>query len=303
MRHHRTFFLLLTAWIVVQAAQSATAPKILSTITNPATNQIAITGQTFSPTGVAPTVYLASAKLTVAAFSNQTITATLPSGGAPGTYRLLVANSTGQAATFDVTFGTVGPMGPPGVQGPPGAAGTPGSQGLQGVQGPPGPPGTPGTAAILSASCAAFAPTSSGTTSLFPGLGGQTGGGPGFCFGGSGSAGEASQDFGVPIPSAGILKNLTLVGHSSYPADSPFQIQAQVWVNLSATALTCSITINSTVLQPIICSDQLHTMNVNAGDAVSVAMSVSSADVPQCVDISGQTRDCNIGLNVSLEKH
>lgn len=297
MRHHRTFFLLLTAWIVVQAAQSATAPKILSTITNPATNQIAITGQTFSPTGVAPTVYLASAKLTVAAFSNQTITATLPSGGAPGTYRLLVANSTGQAATFDVTFGTVGPMGPPGVQGPPGAAGTPGSQGLQGVQGPPGPPGTPGTAAILSASCLAGAPNSSGTTSVFPGFGYLQ---PAGCFG-SAPAGDPTNDFGVPVPSAGILKNLTLVGYSYFPANSQFQVQAQVWVNLVATDLACTITVNTAVFQPIICSDLLHTVNVNAGDAVSVAMSLSSASVPQCSN--GVTlRECPMTMNVSLEK-
>src|SRR5262249_3329669 len=80
-------------------------------------------GQSFSPTGVAPTVYLASAKLTVAAFSSQTITATLPPAVAPGTYRLLVVNSSSQSATFDVTLATVGPMGP---QGPPGVQGLPG---------------------------------------------------------------------------------------------------------------------------------------------------------------------------------
>ena len=139
-----TFLLLLTACIEVNTASAATAPKIFSTVTNFSTNHISITGQNFSPTGLAPTVYFATTRLTLSSFSNQAITAMLPTGFAPGSYNLAVVNSNAQAVTFAVTLGAVGPMGPqgpPGVQGPPGPQGSQGPQGAPGAQGPQGPPG------------------------------------------------------------------------------------------------------------------------------------------------------------------
>lgn len=164
MRHYYIFLLLLTdiAGGETNIAAAAT-PKILSTVANFSTNQISITGQNFSPSGLAPTVYFASTKLSVVSFSNQTITATLPTGFAPGTYRLAVVNSSGQSAIFDVTLGAVGPMGPPGVQGPQGPQGSQGPQGAAGQQGPQGPPG-PGTHAYA-ASCSSC-PGLSGLTTM-----------------------------------------------------------------------------------------------------------------------------------------
>jgi hypothetical protein len=139
---------------------------------NSARNRITVSGQGFSPAGLAPTVVFATTKLVVSAFTDKSVTATLPSGFAAGTYSLAVTNSNSQSAAFDVTLGAVGPTGPvgpvgpqgsQGLTGPQGPAGPQGSQGQtgpqgptgpqgsQGSQGPAGPPGAPGSGSIFQA--------------------------------------------------------------------------------------------------------------------------------------------------------
>ena len=86
-----------------------------------------------------------------------TLTASLPPGVLPGSYRVFVVQGNGktQNATFDVTLGSagpegpVGPVGPPGPQGERGATGSQGPQGPQGATGATGPQGPPGVAGIV----------------------------------------------------------------------------------------------------------------------------------------------------------
>jgi len=84
-----------------------------------------------------------------------TLTASLPLGVLPGSYRVFVVQGNGktQNATFDITLGSTGaegPAGPPGPPGPQGETGPTGPQGPQGVQGATGPPGPPGGSGIVS---------------------------------------------------------------------------------------------------------------------------------------------------------
>src|SRR5215472_5457646 len=153
MRH---YIVLLVG--ILPLCDAATAPKITSTVINYATSQIQINGNNFSPTGTAPTVDLASTRLTLVSFTNTQITASFPVVFVAGTYALRVVNSSSQAATFDVTLGAAGPMGPPGPQGVQGTQGPQGPQGIQGIQGVQGPAGPPGTASSLAGYCVAGEP-------------------------------------------------------------------------------------------------------------------------------------------------
>src|ERR1700689_492485 len=72
------------------------------------------------------------------------------------------------------------------------------------------------------------------------------------------------------MPSAGVLKNLTLVGYESLTS-WPISVQIQVWVNSLATNLTCTVSF-TTVAQKTSCSDLVDTVSVNAQDTVSVSM-------------------------------
>jgi len=127
-------------------------PVILNVTENVAGTQITINGTGFGPH--TPTVHLASSQLTVAASSDTSITANLPTGLAPGAYLLEVGNSDKHhEAYFAADLGQVGPTGPQGPQGaigpmgpigltgpagPQGATGAIGPQGLQGATGPAG---------------------------------------------------------------------------------------------------------------------------------------------------------------------
>ena len=129
MRSHRfTRFTSLAVQVFVVlgsvaiCARGATTPKIFSAVVNYSNNRMTITGQNFSPSGLAPKVSLDNTQLTLVSFTNQSITATLPALAA-GTYSLVIVNSNNQTATFAVTLGAAGPAG---VQGPPGPAGVQG---------------------------------------------------------------------------------------------------------------------------------------------------------------------------------
>jgi hypothetical protein len=136
-RTTRLFLLVLlgafTAW--------AAAPVVYSTVVNTSNNEIAISGNNFSPTGLAPKVIFAHTAVSVVSFTNRTIAAQLPTGYAAGSYSLIVTNSNSQSGAFTVTLGAVGPVGPQGPQGVAGPTGPAGPQGLQGPTGPQGPPG------------------------------------------------------------------------------------------------------------------------------------------------------------------
>jgi len=259
----------------VEISFAASAPKIFSTVVNYSKNQLHVTGQGFSPSGLPPTVTFATTNLTLVSFGNKTVTATLPSGFAPGTYSLVVANSNDQSATFDVTLGAVGPMGPqgpPGAQGATGAIGPQGPQGVQGPQGPQGTPGAPGTPSILNTICFA-APN--GLTGVLPFGVSSPPGTNTLCFNGLPPANPSDyQGFGgLLLPSAGVLKNLTILAQQLGGAGNPyppFQFQIQVAVNFIATNLTCTIAMPTVEYQTSTCSDSVDQVNVNAGDLVSL---------------------------------
>ncbi|MGD0885739.1 MAG: hypothetical protein ABSA46_12890 [Thermodesulfovibrionales bacterium] len=138
MRKLLTVWLLIISMFVLAAASAyaASTPTISSASINYSTNQITIKGSAF-PTSK-PSVVFNGTTLTVVGTPTATsITATLPSGVAQGTYTLTVSTS----AAFDVTYGAVGPQGP---QGATGATGPAGPQGIQGPAGPQGPIGLTG---------------------------------------------------------------------------------------------------------------------------------------------------------------
>src|SRR5207249_1241713 len=64
----------------------------------------------------------------------------------------LIANSSGDASTFDMIYSTAALIGPPGPSGPPGPIGPQGPAGARGApgpQGPMGPSGPPGPSNLL----------------------------------------------------------------------------------------------------------------------------------------------------------
>ena len=86
---------------------------------------------------------------------------------------------------------------------------------------------------------------------------------------------------GLPITSAGTLKNLTVVSNSngSYP------ITVNVYVNGVITSIGCTIT------SPSSCADNSDTVAVLAGNTVAVQLSASS------VSLAGQ-----LSVHASIEK-
>jgi hypothetical protein len=278
------------------AGLSATSPLILSAVVHTSTNQVSIAGNSFSPSGTAPVVLYDNATMVLVSFTNQTVLANLPTDAKAGSYRLSLTNSSKQTAVFTLTLGGVGPAGP---QGPTGLRGPTGSQGLAGVQGPQGmtgaqgPPGVAGTPAILSGWCSSSEFPTSGqpTYGLFSGLGGQFQNNIPQCFSGGNPADTTGMAEGLPMPSAGVLKNLTLVGYESQTS-SPASVQVQVWVNSIATNLTCTVNFTTIALKTS-CSDLVDTVSVHAEDTVSVAMTGVAPP-----GYTGST----ISMNVSLEK-
>jgi hypothetical protein len=287
-------FLAALATIAAGTGSAATSLAIYSTVVNSQKSQLTIEGNNFSPSGLAPTVVFAHTPLVLASFTNEKAVAQLPTGFGAGTYSLTVMNSSSQSAAFSVTLGAVGPTGPSGPTGPQGITGPAGAQGPlgpAGAQGPAGPQGSPGTPAILTGSCIQGGfPVSGGPVyGLFGGLGGQSGT---QCFGGGNPADTTGLAEGVPMPSAGVLKNLTLVGYEAL-VSWPVSVQVQVWVNSIATNLTCTINF-TTIAQKTSCADLVDMVSVNAQDTVSVAMTGLAAAGNPGVDLDS--------MIVSLEK-
>jgi hypothetical protein len=96
----------LSCWLVYSAmlARAAT-PVVDSAILNSTTQQVTITGTSLtSPANASPVVTLDGSALKLVSFSSATITATLPAGLQPGSYRLSVNNGTA-TGLLGVTYG------------------------------------------------------------------------------------------------------------------------------------------------------------------------------------------------------
>jgi hypothetical protein len=70
---------------------SANKPLIFGTVVNNSTNQITITGRSFSPSGTAPTVALDNTTLVLVSFTNESVLANLLTGLQAGSYRLILS--------------------------------------------------------------------------------------------------------------------------------------------------------------------------------------------------------------------
>ena len=170
-------------FVLAAGPLAAQTPTFLSAAINYSTspNQVTITGNNFSPNGVAPIVVVNGQPLALVSFSNITILAKLPLGLAPGTYLSRVTNSEGNSASFDLANGAIGPQGPMGVMGPQGLQGP---IGLSGPQGPPGTVDLTGLGQLNSPNVFMAANTFNGITNLtgpVVGTGWSTGGNGGPC--------------------------------------------------------------------------------------------------------------------------
>jgi len=96
----------LTAFTTVL---SAAVPAVYSTAVDASNNQITITGDNFSPSGLAPKVVFAHTALALVSFTNRSVVAQLPLGFAAGSYSLTITNSISQSGAISVTLGAVGP--------------------------------------------------------------------------------------------------------------------------------------------------------------------------------------------------
>jgi Collagen triple helix repeat (20 copies) len=128
--------------VFAQSKAPASQVIITAAAADPALTTLFLSGDNFDADAA---VYLSGVPLgdVVVGSGGATLTASLPAGVLPGSYRVFVIQGNGkpQNATFDVTLGSTGaegPAGPPGPPGPPGETGATGPQGPQGIQGPPG---------------------------------------------------------------------------------------------------------------------------------------------------------------------
>jgi|HubBroStandDraft_1064217.scaffolds.fasta_scaffold144757_2 hypothetical protein len=98
----------LMAFMAVPALSARTddAPAIVSATVDYASNQVTLTGSNFSPAGTAPTVAVENSTLALVSFTNQSASAILPAGWAPGSYLLAVTNSNHETGVFRMTLET-----------------------------------------------------------------------------------------------------------------------------------------------------------------------------------------------------
>src|SRR5687767_4723851 len=151
-------FVLTASPLFAQSKAPASQVIISAAAADRAQTTLFLAGENFEQ-GAA--VYLAGIPLgnVVVGSGGTTLTASLPPGVLPGSYRVFVVQGNGktQNATFDLTLGATGPEGPAGPPGPPGPQGPQGetgpqgmigAQGPQGIEGPRGPAGASGIVSI-----------------------------------------------------------------------------------------------------------------------------------------------------------
>jgi hypothetical protein len=99
--HTRSIQCIIAATVALgQLGWAATGLLVFSAVVNYTKSEIQLTGQGFSPTGLAPAVSFATTKLTLVSFSNTSVTASVPTGFAAGTYALVIVNSANQSVSF-----------------------------------------------------------------------------------------------------------------------------------------------------------------------------------------------------------
>src|ERR1700731_382637 len=135
---------LCTLLLLVPALSFALTPvTIYSASINYTAHTVTVVGSGFC-TGALPAVTFNTTRLKVTSTcSLSVVMASLPVQAA-GSYRLIIANTSGASATFYLTYGAVGPQGPQGFTGATGATGATGTQGATGAIGPQGPIGLTG---------------------------------------------------------------------------------------------------------------------------------------------------------------
>jgi hypothetical protein len=143
-----TAALMLSASVMPLAAQGINAkPQIAAAASDPALTTLFVNGENFTSNAL---VYLAGVPLgnVVVSSGGTQLSAALPAGLLPGSYRITIVqgNGTPYTTTFDVTLGSTGAEGPAGPVGPPGPQGEQGEQGIQGEPGVDGAAGAPGAA-------------------------------------------------------------------------------------------------------------------------------------------------------------
>lgn len=149
-----------------------------------------------------------------------------------------------------------------GATGAVGATGPAGATGPTGRIGPIGPTGLPGpTLTTLAGSCGTG--TTTLTTGVVFGLGSGYVTNPG-CYNGY----SATSVPGLPMPSGGTLRNLT-VAVSATPTGGNYDLEITVYVNQAASSLTC--TFNTGTGSG--CSDNTDSLVVSAGDKLAVVFS------------------------------
>ncbi len=136
---------LLALLLLIPAHSFALTPVAINSASiNYTTHTITVVGSGFC-TGALPAVTFNTTRLKVtSACSASVVVASLPVQAA-GSYRLLIANSSGGSATSYVTYGAVGPQGPQGLTGATGATGAKGATGATGATGAQGPMGLTGS--------------------------------------------------------------------------------------------------------------------------------------------------------------
>jgi len=136
-------YLCVLLLLVSSLSFALTPVTINSASINYTTHAVTVVGSGFC-TGAVPAVTFNTTRLKVtSACSSSVVVATL-SVQAAGSYRLMIANTSGGSATFYVTYGAVGPQGAQGFTGATGATGATGTQGATGATGPQGPSGLTG---------------------------------------------------------------------------------------------------------------------------------------------------------------
>jgi hypothetical protein len=199
------FAAFLALAILLGSETASAAPSVTFAVTiesasiDYSTNEITLRGNGFDPAGRAPAISFNGTKLTLVSFAATTLIAKLPTGISAATYELVVTNSFGISALFDVTYGAIGPQGP---------AGAPGFQGPAGAQGAVGPQGAAGPAGVAGATGAAGSQGVAGPAGQTGAMGATGNTGAAGAAGATGATGfTGSQGVAGPIGPTGAIGN------------------------------------------------------------------------------------------------
>jgi len=109
------------------------------------------------------------------------------------------------------------------------------------------------------------------------------------CF--NGRSVQSNDGTGLPMPSGGILRHLTVIATPDPNANGSYPVSIQVYINNVVTALNCTLTISAT--SNAACSDNTDAVPVNAGDVLIVQMNGNP---------TGLAGDDYFSLHAAIEK-